>query len=343
METDSLSRLVARTATPLTTQRRSLNRRTWLVGGATFAASLCVTSCGGGGGGSNDDGSSGGGDGGGGGSSGPIGLIAAKSIDNLEILNASTGESSVIASTSTGLRVGVSGSNSSVICDAFDEDSSGSWKVQLIEAKTRAVRRTIALEREFASLTSAVSINADATRIAFSVNEPDSSSNNTRVDRSFVGDLTTLELTRIEGVSNPVFVGSELMVRLGERLRMLNANLDDMGDLGVTVTDRSGGPASASTDGRYIAYDRDNQIWVLDRQTQRTWQATTELRGTRGAVFSPDGRHLAMLRGGSTAGVYVHVVPFVPEATYEVTDANQLRNAAGSFISGSGSLAWVPA
>jgi hypothetical protein len=313
-------------------------RRRWLSSAAAWLTVASVSACGGGGG----DGNEGGGDGGGGSEgSGPTGLIVVKSIDVIEVHNASSRESKVYASSSTGLRLGVAGSRNGVIGDVSDEDSRGSWKIRLLDAKTGAVRQTLAIARELATATSPVSVNADATRIAFSVNEPTSPSDNTRVDRSFVGDLATLALTRVEGASDPVFVGSELMVRRGERLHLLNVNLEDQRDLGVTVSDRLAA-AAVSGDGRYIAYDRDEQVWVLDRQTNRTWEATGG-RSTRSATFSPDGRYMALLRGGSTAGVYVHVIPFTPDTKVEVTDANMVMTAAGELVAASGGIAWVNA
>jgi hypothetical protein len=149
---------------------------------------------------------------------------------------------------------------------------------------------------------SAVSVNADATRIAFSVNEPNSDTDSTRVDRTLVADLATLNATRLEGVTDRVFMGSELLVRNVDRLLVLNANLDSQGDLGVTVADRFGSASPSS-----------------------------------------DGRHLAMLGGGNTAGVYVHVVPFTPNTAVAVTDAQAVESTANVRVAGTGRIAWIDA
>ncbi len=244
---------------------------------------------------------------------------------------------------SSNLRVGVGGSRAGVIGLVVNEDARVSWEILLLNAKTGAEVRRIAIERPFALANSPVSVNADATRIAFSVNEPNSETDDTRVDRTLVADLATLNATRLEGVTDPVFMGSELLVRNGERLRVLNANLDDQGDLGVPTANRIGG-ASPSSDGRYIAYERADQIWVLDRQNGQTWQATDAVQRRFGPAFSPDGRYLAML-GGSAPGlsVFAYVIPFVPNTTAAVGEAQSVQTPAGVSVQGSGRIAWVDA
>jgi Tol biopolymer transport system component len=314
----------------------------WLAQSAALFAAASVTACGGGGGSGDSDG--GGGDGGGGGEgSGPTGLIIAQSTAELQVFNAATRALTVYPSSSSRLRVGVGASRAGVVGLVVNEDARVSWDILLLNAKTGTEVRRITISRPFATATSAVSVNADATRIAFSVNEPASDSDNTRVDRTLVADLATLNATRLEGVTDPVFMGSELLVRSGERLRVLNASLDDQGDLGVPTTNRIGA-ASPSSDGRYVAYEREDQIWVRDRQNGQTWQATEGVLSKFAPVFSPDGRHLAMISSTAQAmGEFVFVIPFAPNTTTAVTNAQSVKTPAGDSVQGSGRIAWVDA
>ncbi len=316
-------------------------RRVLLSNAAAWVALVSVGACGGGGG---DGDGSGGGGGGGGSADGPSGLIIAQSTAELQVFNAATRALTIYSVLSSRLSVGVGASRAGVIGLVVNEDPRVSWEVLLLDAKTGAEIRRVTIERAFASATSAVSVNADASRIAFSINEPTSDSIDARVDRTLVVDLATLTATRIEGVTDPVFMGSELLVRSGERLRVLDANLDDQGDLGVPVADRSNS-ASPSSSGRYIAYERaGDQIWVLDRQSGQTWQATDGILGKYGAVFSPDDRYLAMKGTVAAAfGTFVFVIPFVPNTTTTVVEAQSIETPAGVSVLGIGAIAWVNA
>jgi hypothetical protein len=318
----------------VTTPRPS--RRTWLAQSACLLAGASLAACGGGG-----DSTEGGG-GGGGSTDGPSGLIIAQSRAELQVFNAATRALTIYPYSAS--RVGVGASRAGVIALVVNEDARVSWDILLLNAKTGVEIRRITIARPFALANSAVSVNIDATRIAFSVNEPNSSTDDTRVDRTFVADVATATAARIEGVTQPVFMGSELLVRSGERLRVLNANLDDQGDLGVTATDRFGA-AIPSSDGRYVAYKREDKIWVLDRTVSQTWEATSVGSRKFAPVFSPDSRHLAMLSGADSpgAGVFVHVAPFVPNTTVTVTEEQSIKTSAGVAVLGSGRIAWVDA
>jgi hypothetical protein len=317
------------------------SRRLWLSNAAAWAAVATVGACGGGGSNSNEGG---GGSGGGGGQGGPTGLIIAQSTAELQVFNAATRALTIYSVSSSILNVGVGASRAGVAGLVVNEDDRGSWEILLLNAKSGAEIRRITISRPFASAISAVSVNPDATRIAFSVSEPNSESDDTRVVRTLVADLASLDATRLEGVRDPVFVGSELLVRNGERLRVFNANLDDQGDLGVPTANRTGG-VSPSIDGRYIAYEREDQIWVLDRTASQTWQATSDVLRKFAPAFSPDGRHLAMLGGTSFggSGVFVHVIPFVPNTTTAVVEAQSVESTTGRSVQGSGRIAWVDA
>jgi hypothetical protein len=174
------------------------------------------------------------------------------------------------------------------------------------------------------------------------VNEPRSASDTTRIERTLVVRLSDERAASFDGLTDPVFAGTELIMRAGDRLRLFNANLDDQGDLGVPVADRIGA-TSASSDGRYVAYERGEQIWVLDRSSNQTWQATNAVLRKFAPAFSPDGRHLAMLGGGNTAGVYVHVIPFSSGANTAVSDAQIVESSAGVRVAGTGRIVWVDA
>jgi hypothetical protein len=314
------------------------SRRTWLAQSVCLVAGASLSACGGGGGSSSSEG----GGGGGGGSGGPTGLIIAKSINDLAVYNTASRSLTTYPASSSNFRVGIGASRAGVVGDVANDDGGGKWEIVLLNAKTGADIRRIAIDRPFAFANSAVSVNADATRIAFSVNEPTSATIDTRVDRTLVADLATLTATRLEGVTEPVFMGSELLVRNGERLRVLNANLDDQGDLGITANNRFGA-ASPSSDGRYVAYEREEQIWVLDRTSNQNWAATSAVLSKVGPAFSPDGRHLAMLGASGNAGIYMHVIAFTPNTTVAVTEANIVKSTAGNVIAGAGRIAWIDA
>jgi WD40-like Beta Propeller Repeat len=333
MKHRSSSQLQITGASSLSASLFQPSRRLWLLNAAAWAAVASVSACGGGGGDSSG--------GGGGGEGGPTGLIIAQSTAELQVFNAATLGLTVYPSSAS--RVGVGASRAGTVGLVVNENARVSWEILLLNAKTGAEIRRITIERPFALANSAVSVNADATRIAFSVNEPNSDSDNTRVDRTLVADLATLNATRLEGVTDPVFMGSELLVRSGERLRVLNANLDDQGDLGVPTTNRIGA-ASPSSDGRYIAYERENQVWVLDRQNSQTWQATDGVLSKFAPTFSPDGRHLAMISSTAQAmGEFVFVIPFAPNTTTAVTNAQSVKTPAGNSVQGSGRIAWIDA
>jgi hypothetical protein len=316
--------------------RRALLSSAAKVALASASGLTALAGCGGGGG------SGGGGGGGGGGSSGPSGLIVAKSTADLSVYNAGSRNLATYPASSSNLRLGVGASRAGVVGDVANYFGGDTWDIVLLNAKTGVEIRRIAITRPDAAPSSAVSVNGDATRIAFSLNEPNSAADITRVERTLVAELATLNATRLEGVTDPVFMANGLLVRNGERLRVLNANLDDQGDLGVTVADRFGS-ASPSSDGRYIAYERNEQIWVLDRTTSQTWEATSAVLRKFAPAFSPDGSHLAMLGGGNTAGVYVHVVAFTPNTAIPVTDAQIVESAAGVRVAGTGRIVWVDA
>jgi hypothetical protein len=308
-----------------------LSRRAWLAQSTTLLAAASLSACGGGG--SADSG---------GGTGGPVGLIVAKSTAELAVYNAASRSLTAYPASSSNIRVGVGASRAGVVGDVANYNGGDTWDIVLLNAKTGAEIRRIPVTRTGAIPSSAVTVNTDATRIAFSVNEPNSASDATRVERTLVADLATLNAARINGATDPVYAGSELLVRVGTQLRVFNTNLDDQGELGVAVADRIGA-TSASGDGRYVAYERDDQIWVVDRSTRQTWAATSAVLRKFAPAFSPDGRHLAMLGGGNTAGVYVHVIAYAPGATVAVTDAQVVESTAGVRVAGTGRIVWVDA
>ncbi len=314
-----------------------LSRRAWLAQSTTLLAAASLSACGGGGGAD-----SGAGGGGGGGTGGPVGLIVAKSTAELAVYNAGSRSLTAYPASSSNIRVGVGASRAGVVGDVANYNGGDTWDIVLLNAKTGAEIRRIPVNRPSAFPSSAVTVNTDASRIAFSVNEPNSASDATRVERTLVAEVATGNAARINGATDPVYMGNELLVRVGTQLRVFNTNIDDQGDLGVAVADRIGS-ASASSDARYVAYERDEQIWVVDRTTRQTWAATGAVLRKFAPAFSPDGRHLAMLGGGNTAGVYVHVIAYAPGATVAVTDAQVVESTAGVRVAGTGRIVWVDA
>jgi dipeptidyl aminopeptidase/acylaminoacyl peptidase len=213
----------------------------------------------------------------------------------------------------------------------------------LRRASDGATVREFAVEHILSFQTSPPAISADGARIAYSVNEI--GNDEERHDRTYLFSVDGGPAGYIEGVQDPVWIAGtgELLVREGEDgLRLFSATLADMGPLPVRV-DQGKAVAAASADGRYIAHERDSQIWVYDRTSGQSWQATrTAVWGKQQPVFSPDGRWLAMLGRGTFDVLIVHVIPFVPGVLTEVTAADVLENEFGQSIDGSDRMAWIP-
>jgi Tol biopolymer transport system component len=190
--------------------------------------------------------------------------------------------------------------------------------------------------------TSAASLSADATKVAYSVNEVTSASNSTRVDRVYVYDLTTgAPLTVLTGAENPVFVDTgELLVRAGNVLHVLDAQFHDQGALPIVVEPRYGA-YSASPDGRHIAYENGSRVDGYDRTTGATWHITNLApRSVGSPVFSPDGQWLALLREGVVALTYAHIIPFTPGLTYVIDDSSEVRSPEGQSYYGLNRIGW---
>lgn len=308
-------------------------RRRLLAGGA---ASIALAACGGGGGASG---------GGGGGGGGAVGRVITKTTNNLSVFAFAGAGQRQTASAGSQIRPGISASSDGVIADMWNYTGGDSWRITLRRASDFATVTggdfTVTHDAGFP--TSAAAISADGTRLAYSVNEVAGGGSNARVDRVYVVEIASTSQSVLEGVSDPVWIGNtgELLVRSGTGLRIFSAALADRGALPVTVQDGFGA-ASASPDGRYVAYERDSQIRVHDRNGGADWLAASATVSRKSnPVFSPDGRHLGMLGRGSFALSYLQVVTFTPGAGVTVTDANDVKTAGGALIDGENRIAWI--
>ena len=205
---------------------------------------------------------------------------------------------------------------------------------------------SFSVTRDLAFQTSAVVFSADGTRIAFSVDEPASASNSTRIARTVVATWPAGSiLAEIDLHEDPVWSGNELLVRDAAtlRLRRFNSNLVDQGLLGTVQVGQQYGSCAASADGRFVAW-QDNanprRIVALDRSTGSSWTAAQDdISDTRSPVFSPDGRHLALL----TRGVFFdvpHVLPFAAGSTVTVDSA--VHELSGALTNCGGRIGWAP-
>ncbi|NJM97165.1 MAG: hypothetical protein HC800_08275 [Phormidesmis sp. RL_2_1] len=274
---------------------------------------------------------------------GPTGLIVAESSQGIGVYNAGTRILQTYEMGYSETRLGIGGTASGVIAAIENYTGRDTWDIVLLNARTGSEIKRLGMSRPYGFPTSAVAVSSDASTIAFSVDEYDENLDE-RIEQTLVAQVSTLAGLGLAGAKDPVFIGNELLVQVGDRLHMLDANLDDQGDLGVTVNERIGA-ASGSRDGRYIAYENGDAIWVLDRRTQATWAATNSVRRRFAPAFSPDGQYLAMLGGygNRVAGAYVYIIKFEPSVTVNVTDEYTVESSNDGAVPGGGRIVWVEA
>lgn len=318
--------------------RTDVRRRQLLTAGLALPVGAALVACGGGGGG----GSSTPPPGGGGGTL--SGRIVAKD-SRLWVVDGATGSNANFAATSSNTQNGVGVSRNGSIADVWGYDGGNNDPWQLtIRSLAGAVTGDYTLQNALLSFpNSAAVLNADATRLAYSVNEMTSASNSTRIDRTYVNALPGGALLAVlDNRAEPAFADTgELLVRDGSSLHVYNATLVDQGALAISVEQRAGA-YSVSPDGRYIAFEDSSRIRVLDRSTGNAWYATdASPRGHYAPVFSPDGAWIAFLRAGSLALRYLHAIPFTAGATTTVTDSHAVKSSAGEIYDGTGRIGWA--
>ncbi len=151
------------------------------------------------------------------------------------------------------------------------------------------------MPREFAFQTSAAVYNADASRIAFSVDEPRSGSDNTRIARTLVIELAGGTVVKaLDGYSEPMRAGAG--DESTDALRLFDAKYNDQGALGGLVISKSFGGYDISADGRYALYSDGPQLRAYDRDSGDQWVAANDPTSSPDSpVLSPDGRFLAFI------------------------------------------------
>lgn len=319
--------------------RTDVRRRQLLTAGLALPVGAALVACGGGGGG-------GGGTtpppGGGGGTL--SGRIVAKD-SRLWVVDGATGSNANFTATSSNTQNGVGVSRNGSIADVWGYDGGNNDPWQLtIRSLAGAVINDYSVDNQLLSFpNSAAVLNADATRLAYSVNEMTSGSNSTRIDRTYVYALPSVtSLAVLDNRAEPAFADTgELLARDGAALHVYNASLVDQGALAISVEQRAGA-YSVSPNGRYIAFEDSSRIRVLDRNTGNTWYATdASARGHYAPVFSPDGAYIAFLRAGSLALRYLHAIPFAAGVTTTVTDSHAVKSSTGELYDGTGRIGWA--
>lgn len=297
-------------------------RRSLLVGGLGLA-SAALWGCGGGGSSSTDPGSGGGG--GGGGGAQPTGSLAYRNTGVVGVYSFSTRtELSFDPGLSPFVDPGMAVSRTGLVTAAREGQTNKNFSIAVFGLDGK-LSTSYLVEREFSFQTSAAMFNADATRLAFSVDEPASATNNTRIARTLVFSLPGgTELTALDGYQEPVWAGStgELIVRDSNTnaLRVFDTNLVDKGPLASLVVTQLIGGYNLSADGRYVVYAdaSGSRLLAFDRSTGNSWVAATDTTSSlRTPALSPDGRFLAMV-ARDLLNYVPHVVPFAPGSTVAV-------------------------
>lgn len=231
---------------------------------------------------------------------------------------------------------GVSVSAAGVIAVARERDNSGfPFALYRLDGSLIDV---FEFRRPFAFQTSAAMFNADATRLAISLDEPVSDLDNTRIARTLVVDWPGgALLATFDGAEEPVWAGrsGDLILRDpgSGALFVTGPALGAPRALGLNVTRLIGG-YSVAPDGETVVHDDGDRVLAFNRRTGASWVAARHATSsTHAPVVSPDGRYLALLARANQ--VYVpHVVPFEPGLTVVVTAAanglsTQLVDCAG--------------
>jgi hypothetical protein len=304
-------------------------------------------------------GSGGGGDGydgdpsppGGGGTDVPGGHLVIENSDSLAVIDLATKEVTTAPPPSTNFDPGLGVSRNGRIADVNSDFGDGEWQIDIRTLDLNIVSTYGAGSQVLlSSSTSAAALNVDATRLAYSVNEMASDIDDTRIDRTYVYDLSTGNLlATFDGMSEPVFIdnGELLMRNADEQLHVTNAALGTPEALPIHVAPTYGA-FSASPDGRYIAYEDlpglTSQITVFDRDTSDSWQATsTQILRCITPVFSPDGKWLAFLLGGSSAGTWVHIIAFEAGVTTPIEEYGdtELHISTGEAVWADSRYGWA--
>lgn len=206
------------------------------------------------------------------------------------------------------------------------------------------------LQRPFSFQTSVLAFDATGARIAFSVNEPFSATDDTRVDRTVVAAWPSGSvLAVLDGWQDPVWAGAtgELLLRQPDsnRLRLYSDTLQDQGWLADLVAQPDAGSYTVSPDGRYVLLEDAGRLQAYDRETGARWVATERISNIFSPTFSPDGQSVAVHAidlATATQDFFTrvpHLVPFVPGTTVALDiDIPRVDDA---FVFTSERMAWL--
>jgi hypothetical protein len=239
--------------------------------------------------------------------------------------------------TEPSLDPGVTVSESGSIAVALEGDDSGFGFA--LYALDGTLQDSYEVARPFAFQTGAVVFNADSSRIAFSVDEETSPTNNTRITKVIVAAWPSGTIVAtLDNRDEPVWAldTGELIVRDADptRLRVYDANLADQGALPNVIVSEAMGSFNVSADGRYVVYEDATVIRVFDRDDASTWIAAQDPSSSNlhAPTLSPDGGWLAVL-ARDLLNYKPHVLPFtgtlvtVDSATHAL--ASDLADCAG--------------
>jgi hypothetical protein len=185
---------------------------------------------------------------------------------------------------------GVSISSSGLISVA-QEDGNDDFSIGLFGLDGQ-LRDQYLFVRDVPFQTSAAVFNPAATRMAFSVDEPRSINDNTRISRVLIVDLASRSIVaEIDDVEEPVWAGSsgQLFVRQSETrvLAAFDENLNSLGPVGNFSVSPLIGGYDVSRDGRFIAHEDGSRIIAYDRNTASSWIAAEDSTGsTHSPTFS---------------------------------------------------------
>ena len=320
----------------------SPTRRGVLLGGLGLA-STALWGCGGGG--SSDAVAAGGGGGGGGGGAQPTGSLVYRNGSVVGVYNfAAQKELTFDPGAQPDVKSGVAASRSGVVSSARAGTTSTNFVIALfgLDGKLSTSYR---VERDVSFQTSAAVFNADASRLAFSVDEPRSAADATRIARTLIASLPSGNIiARIDGYEEPVWIGSggELLVSdpQSNALRLFDANYRDQGRFGNFVVSGLVGDYDASADGRYVVYGNGgNEIMAYDRSTSTSWMtAQAPTSSLVSATLAPNGRSLAVF--ASTFASYTpHVLPFTNGV--KVTVDQNVHALKNTLLQCSGRMGWA--
>jgi hypothetical protein len=315
------------------TSINAIARRRLLLGTAALV-SMPLTSCGGGshGGGTGD-----GGGGGGGASNGPTGSLVYRNSGVAAVYNFTTStELQFDPLTSPFVKVGMAVSPGKLITSSIEGDGRTYFDVGIFGLDGK-LSTTLRMRRPLATQTGAAVFNANGSRLALSLNEQASATNNNRIGRVVVLEMPSGQtVATIDGYAEPIWLSTsgELLVRdaVDERMFVVGADLRTVTRLPNLTSSTKTGAYNATADGRYIVYQgaaSNSSILAFDRTNGTSWVAATDrLSDLTSPVVSPDGRFLAVF-SRDLLSTRPHIVPFAPNVTVAVDRQYALTKSIG--------------